>query len=954
MNIFRCVWVILFLVWPHLCHAQEAAAPPAGISEARIAALQKDLAEAGEATSSAGKRRAYKNIVRDGEALLEGAPAAPKRWQVLAIMLNGQKRLFGMENTAPNREALLETCTKLAKAPDEYAQLRLEADLLLSENALSLKDADINERARALQELITRYRGTPAEAKSLIIASQIAGKLNALDLQKQITKALGERFGDDPAIIEWRRQNLSLSNMDVFFAGTYTRADGVALNFPIDAMGHAYVVVFWSTKSPGVEDYLKHIGELRKSFRHVFRVYSFNLDELPDAGQSTLSKLDLDWVAMRLPGGRKGQAYLTYGQGDPSCLLCNGFGHALLMPSIAANGVQSAISSKDVDPRKRASFELSPNRIPEDRHLAQLQSLFIGDFLVMGPDNKLDPVFPPELQMISFAADSSSASRLNRTAASAPEGTLAAIQACFTLPPFRYRLAPAEALANYKKAHGLCLDALKQHPADPNSWIVRNRLIIALLGMWNLAGEPEHLVQAAGQAREVLAQGVPPATAVVARFCLAKQTIRQGGAKPVALLAQLIEESGGAKAPASACAAAAILAVEAQARDLHELYRDKFPVTGYDGNSALWSFASFLRDRFHRYALLKANYIYNRDSSPRGYIINLGGTPPDVPLPVMELKTLDGKTLRVPGDTNGKLTLLVFVEPPAVIETAPELDAKGKPKPRTPNFVIARALELAERHVNKDLEVVVAFLCDDPAKAQAMMKVEGWTCRAAMVPGGLANPMVRRLGILSADRIPNVFLLRRDGTIAWDARGLEYMAGGDLFATLLAMKVQIETCEVEHACKALEKGDFKEAARVFGGPYLPWAPDRFGWRPPQYHGQALAYIGMQDWKTALESIEMAIDAQKLRYFRGGRDDGDTVRWREMAATVTVVLPDDILVELWTTKAGILDKLGRKDEATEMHKLASQPAKPDAPSIYKSTHERLKDWLKKHQMETPKP
>jgi hypothetical protein len=300
------------------------------------------------------------------------------------------------------------------------------------------------------------------------------------------------------------------------------------------------------------------------------------------------------------------------------------------------------------------------------------------------------------------------------------------------------------------------------------------------------------------------------------------------------------------------------------------------------------------------------------------------------------------------------LTLLVFVEPPAVIETAPELDANGKPKPRTPNYVMARALELAERHVNKELNVVAAFLCDDPAKVEAMMKVEGWTCRAAMVPGGLTNPMVQRLGILSADRIPNVFLLRRDGTIAWDARGLEYKGGGDLFATLLAMKVQIETCEVEHACKALEKGDFKEAARVFGGPYLPWAPDRFGWRPPQYHGQALAYIGMQDWKAALESIEMAIDAQKLRYFSGRRDDGDTVRWREMAATVTVVPSDEILVELWTTKAGILDKLGRKDEAAQMRKLAAEPAKPDAPSIYQSTHERLKDWLKKHPMETPKP
>jgi hypothetical protein len=38
----------------------------------------------------------------------------------------------------------------------------------------------------------------------------------------------------------------------------------------------------------------------------------------------------------------------------------------------------------------------------------------------------------------------------------------------------------------------------------------------------------------------------------------------------------------------------------------------------------------------------------------------------------------------------------------------------------------------------------------------------------------------------------------------------------------------------------------------------------------------------------------------------------------------------------------------------MRKLAAEPAKPDAPSIYKSTHERLKEWLKKHPMETLKP
>jgi hypothetical protein len=485
---------------------------------------------------------------------------------------------------------------------------------------------------------------------------------------------------------------------------------------------------------------------------------------------------------------------------------------------------------------------------------------------------------------------------------------------------------------------------------------VRNRLIVALLGMWNLAGEPEHLVQAAAQAREILAQGVPPAAGVVARFCLAKQAIRQGGAKPDALLSQLIEESGGAQAPASTYAAAAILALDANARDLHEPYRNKFPLEGYDGNPALWPLASFLRDRFHRHALLKANFTCNDSNpAPRGYIINLGGTPPDVPMPAMELRTLDGKTLRVPDDTHGKLTLLVFIEPPAVIETEPELNANGKPKPRKRYAVMADALDLAERHVNKDLNLVAAFLCDDPAKVEAMMKAEGWTCQAAMVPGGLANPMVRRLGILSADRIPNPFLLRRDGTIAWDARGLEYKGdGGTVFAIILAMKVQIEACEVEHAYRALGKGDFKEAARVFGGPYLPWPPDRFGWRAPRYHGQALAYIGMKDWQAALEAIEMAIDAQKLYYFRGLRYDKHADKWRKDAATVKIVHPDDILEELWDTKAVLLDKLGRKDEAAQLRGRAAEPAKPFPPGIYKEFHEKLKDWRNRNKDRIEKP
>ncbi|NIP93196.1 MAG: hypothetical protein GWO24_06970, partial [Akkermansiaceae bacterium] len=55
-----------------LAEGPARAAP--GIPEKKIAALQKELAEAGAVSSSIRKRRAYKNVVRDGEDLLEDSP----------------------------------------------------------------------------------------------------------------------------------------------------------------------------------------------------------------------------------------------------------------------------------------------------------------------------------------------------------------------------------------------------------------------------------------------------------------------------------------------------------------------------------------------------------------------------------------------------------------------------------------------------------------------------------------------------------------------------------------------------------------------------------------------------------------------------------------------------------------------------------------------------------------
>jgi len=874
-----------------------AAAP---VPDSDITSLETELAAIGSGKSAVEMRMACKSVIRQGKSLLEAHPDAPNRFRVLGIIFQVQKRLFGLENSDRNRTELFATCQELAQAPNEYAALRLEADLLLSERDLAAKEASLQERAEALKAIIDRYRDTPAEAKSLMMAAMIAPKLEANELEDEIIENLNQRFADDPTVIEFIQKNLRVGRLDVVFSGTFTRVDGAVIRFPNDRLGHLCLMVFWSKQSPGFEQYLKQVQEQQALYPNIFDVFSFNLDELPDAGAATLRSLGLEWTVMRLPGGRQSQTYRTYAQKDPLGILVNAFGHAVLAPAVV----------------RQDAFKIDDARVSHDRYLAQLQSLFIGDFLVTDPVSPFDPALPPELKMIPLQADAPAPPGLQRTAASVPEATLRAIQSCFTPPPFRYRLTSAAALANYTKAEQLCRDALQQHPQAPDLWVVRNRRIIALLGKWNLTGDPQHLEQAVAESRAALTPGLPAAAGVVPRFCLAKQALRQDDAQPEPVLSALVQESG---APASAFAAASMLALDAQSKELHERYRSRFMAAPYDGNPALWSFISFLRDRYHRYHLLQGISYDKR--SVRGYIINHSGTPPTDRLPAIELKTLDGQTLSLPKDTNGQLTLLVFVEPPDVIKKEVELDSKKRPIKSPSVAGLESALGLANSHINKELKVIPAFLCDDPNKIRAMMEAEGLKCEAAMVPGGLANPLVQRLGILSADRIANIFLLRRDGTIEWQTSGLGYKTDhGGGFAMNMAMKVHTEICEVETGYETLRQRDFKRAVSLFSGPFPPDRRDHFQWDGPRFHGRALAHMGLKEWDAALADIDAAIAAH---------NNGDAKTG-----------PCEILKEMRLVRALILEQLGRKLEAEAERKLAAAPTAPHRPSPYEVFQNKL--------------
>jgi tetratricopeptide (TPR) repeat protein len=897
-RIMNSIRLALFLTVGSMGFGGEPATTATGnIADKEVAALQTELAEAGKASLATAKRRACKGVIREGEALVEAFPTDPNRYRVLGIVFRARQQLFGIESDDRNREALLETCRELAKAPDEHAEMRLEAELLLSEASLSARNAGVEERARALEELLGRYRDTPAEVKSLKIIAGIAPKLEAFELAARIQRTMLERFGDDHEVIEFLRRSSNLGRMDVLFSGTFERADGTTLSFPVDRMGHLSVVVFWSGKTQGFEEALAKIGEHRELYPGRMEFFSFNIDELPDAGEATLRSLKLDWTVMRLPGGRNSQTFRTYGLRDPVGILVNAFGHVMLTSTNYGRGQYAPENP----------YRIDDARISDERYLTQLQSLLIGDFLV----------------------DDSGLPGANGAQApgSVPAGSLRAIQDCFVPAPFRYRLTRDEALANYEKAVQLCDEVIARHPDAPDLWLVRDRRIIALMGRWNVAAEPKFLEQAAQEARAALATSPPPGAGVVPRFCLAKEALRNDRSGAASILSSMIDAAGGSEAPGTALAAAAILALDANSRDLHDRYRTLL-LDRHADEPALWQVLTFLRDRYHSLHLLRANFIRHEEGNapPREYLVNHGLEPMTRPLPRIDLKTLDGAPLHLPQDTADKLTLLMFVEPPPepAADFPVALNAQGRPTGDDPfRRVMEYAIERAKLHIHKEVEVIAAFLCDDAERVRGLMAKNKWPCQAAMVPGGLHNPLVRQLGILSADRIPNVFLLRRDGTIAWNTSG--FLCKSDFgypFAIWLAMKLHIEICDAEFAYRALEKGDFEKARRVFSGPFPPEKDERFLWHGPRSHGRALANIGLKDWAAALADIDAAIGV----HWMGFRQRPGSP-WESMLA-------------MQRARALILEKLGRQDEAKAAREAAAIQPAPCPMNPYEVFHQKL--------------
>ena len=879
IDLKRLLGFAFCFLWLLVARAESAEIPHDKISD-----LQEELAEATtKRGSTTSKRRDYKNIARDADSLVRRYDEASNRFEVYAIKLKSLKQLFTIDDSRRNRDALFEACEELAQAPDEYSDIRLEADLLLSEAELSAKNADLQERTQALAAMVQKYKDTPGEAKCLMIATRIAPKLEAFELEQKALNALQQRFPAAPGVIGFRRAQSNAALLDVGFSGNFKRKGGTLLSFPMDRIGHNSLFYFWSKETPGLEQLFQDVKAQQGKFPGQFKVFSFNLDELPDAGESILRENGLDWTALHLSGGKESSTFEAYAQQVPAALWVNAQGRALVTNGLMFKDKLPLIPPATEDDSKRpqsiANAPLLEDCQDTKRYLAQLQSLFIGDFLV----HAIDP-----------------------NPGNFGKQTLDAIKSCFVPSPIRYRHKPEHVLKNYKKADKLCREAAANHPNAPDLWRINNYRIIALLGMWNLETNPAHLQTAMEIANSTLEAKIPPEAQVIPFFCLAKDKIRRGDATPESIPAFVLQGVDPKEASGLALAAATQVALDANAQESFAKYR-KILLEKHWQDSALWPMTNFLRDRHHRYRFFRAThsrYGFNRaERHTVGRNVAALDEPADTSR-IFEalLTTLEGEEFQLPQASEGKLSLIAFMDV--------TLDEKAG---KNQDSFMKKFTSIQEQ--NDDVNVMAAFLSQDAEQVAKYVESREWTCPVYMVPGGLNNRLLVRYGILSADVMPNVFLLRPDGSISWSISGITYPVQGSGMAARVmnAIDANLAVCQMEIAKAALDQGKYEDALNLF----LKGAREKVRgdyWGTFRYHGRTKAHIALKNWEAALEDIDLAIEAHK-NFSHGKQHRSST------------------LAKLQFTRADILDQLGRKEEAAEMRKVATEPTQPHNRSPY---------------------
>ena len=404
------------------------------------------------------------------------------------------------------------------------------------------------------------------------------------------------------------------------------------------------------------------------------------------------------------------------------------------------------------------------------------------------------------------------------------------------------------------------------------------------MGLWKTDADLSKFQEAVTEAKTALAAGHPPGCDVIARFCIAREALRDPAANPQTVISQLVGENGGDKASGAVLSVAALLSLDTADRKSFEDYR-KAILKNHTEYPMMWTFTAFLLDRHHTYWLFQvpftAGWSYGRRE---GYFQTKGDTEEAHRILRTELSTAEGKPLRIPEDLDSQWTAIVFAKP------APWSNKRDDALPPSPKTLLKSVTNFAASRPSGDMKVMLALLAGDVEPARAALddpknpknKVE---CPILTVPGGMGNPLIHRLGVLSEDGQINSVLVNKDGRIAVMLSGLANQ-GRNEGATILNVIMR----EDEKAISAaLERGDTqaaKDKILALAPPFDPNAVDARGRKLPKppacslshLRARARVYMALKEYDAALADAEEVVQRQL------GTDGGMSLRTDELDAS----------------------------------------------------------------------
>ena len=244
------------------------------------------------------------------------------------------------------------------------------------------------------------------------------------------------------------------------------------------------------------------------------------------------------------------------------------------------------------------------------------------------------------------------------------------------------------------------------------------------------------------------------------------------------------------------------------------------------------------------------------------------------------LRTDDGKSLRIPEDLDKEWTVLLFAQP------APWSTKRDDGLPESPERTLLGLKTFISNRPAGDVKVMLATFGGDAAATRAALsasrsKVD---CPVLSIPGGLQNPLVQRLGILSEDQRMNSVLIRKDGRIAAVLSGLVDQNGrnGPTLGNVVAQQDEIAVMA------ALQRGEVqaaKDLILALAPPVDPDAVDAKGRKLPKVtysmshlRARARVYMALKEWDKALADAEEVVQRQL------GTDGGMSLRTPELDAS----------------------------------------------------------------------